>query len=290
MKFDIAKDLSTEKLVGKIKILNHNAMNNDELRKRLTKSNFETIIYDVMPFDICSLSNDTIACCNYHNITIYDEKFKLIKTFDTIDDRTFRSRGITTNNRDLVYITDLQAHQILVCDVNMNSLNIYGEYGSDIGQFSSPKGIYYHQKFLYVCDFDNKRIKKISDDFKSIENFKIKLNPYYVKVINKTACICGYSQSWDLSNLSFYDIESFNLLFEYINQKGPISMINSMFYHCDFERKKLCCYNQDGLLIDEIIFERFNNGYGNDYIGILVEFNNDLIITAQSNGKVLKLS
>ena len=121
-------------------------------------------------------------------------------------------------------------------------------------------------------------------------SFKLKVNPYYVKIIGNTACVCDYLQSWELSNLSFYDTDSFSLILEYINQKGPISSINSMFYHCDFERKKLCCYNQDGLLVDEIIFERFNNGYGNDWTGIIVEFNNDLIITAQSNGKVLKLS
>lgn len=290
MKFDVAKDLKSEKLVGKIKILNHNAINNDELRNRLAKSSFETIIYDVMPFDICSLPNDTIACCNYHNIKIYDETFQLIKTLDTIDDKMFRSRGLTTNNRDLVYITDLQEHKILVCDLKFIKINFFGEYGSEIGKFSSPKGIYHHQKFLYVCDFDNKRIQKISDDFKSVECFKLKINPYYVKIIGNTACVCGYLQSWDLSNLSFYDTDSFSLILEYINQKGPISSINSMFYHCDFERKKLCCYNQDGLLVDEIIFERFNNGYGNDWTGIIVEFNNDLIITAQSNGKVLKLS
>ena len=201
-----------------------------------------------MPFDIISLPNDTIVCCNYHNMKIYDENFQILKTIDTIQENTVRSRGITTNNIDLVYISDLQAHQILACDLNFNKITAYGTYGKGMGQFSNPTGIFYHNRFLFICDFDNKRIQKVSDDFKSCEIFNIKLKPYYIKIIGTIACVCGHSES----NLNFYDIDSFNLIFEYINQKGPISTINSFFYNFDFERKNFCCYNSDGILIDEI--------------------------------------
>ena len=70
--------------------------------------NHRTIDLGFIPASFYSLPNGNlvIASNGPPDLKIYDKEFKLIKTFDKINNKTFRPQYLTSNVKNSIYITD----------------------------------------------------------------------------------------------------------------------------------------------------------------------------------------
>ena len=73
-------------------------------------------------------------------------------------------KGITIDEDDNIYLTDINTHKIYKFNNNGNLIWERGGYGKNNGQFSNPNGICYdsNSKSLFIADSVNKRVQKFS--------------------------------------------------------------------------------------------------------------------------------
>ena len=80
-----------------------------KLYEKIENGKFECYPTLYQPWGIIELSNNQILCASIYdscNLTLHDENFELLRLVEKIDNKNFRPIGITSNNRDEIYIND----------------------------------------------------------------------------------------------------------------------------------------------------------------------------------------
>ena len=96
-------------------------------------------------------------------ITMYDDSFSKVNTFDSGGNAPV---GVTVDEDDTIYITDLEANVVKRFTANGDFLLEVGEKGCKKLQFNTPIGIAYNKinGKLYVCDQKNHRVQILNTD------------------------------------------------------------------------------------------------------------------------------
>ncbi|HEY5603446.1 MAG TPA: 6-bladed beta-propeller [Gammaproteobacteria bacterium] len=91
-----------------------------------------------------------------------DATGKPVKAFGA--DTFKRPTGIARDPvKGRIYVADTHAHDIKVFDDNGALLNVFGEYGTDGGEFNSPAHLSFAEGLLYVTDTFNTRVQVLRD-------------------------------------------------------------------------------------------------------------------------------
>ena len=153
---------------------------------------------------------------------------------------------------------------------------------TDDVSLDKPHGICYSNDFIYVCDYNNKRIQVLTEDLKYLKSFQLNYRPWYIQVINNIACI----RHFDEEQISFYELPSFIIKYSYSGHNGWICTIRSYFieFYQDF---KMCFfYNKDGLLMQKQKFT-FKDDFKFNQFDPITYFNNKLIFAEHTSNKLL---
>lgn len=211
----------------------------------------------------------------------------MVKEITKINNFSIKPFSISTNNVDCVYIC--QFNYILMTDLDLNYINKFGSsiVGSRIQELNNPLYMDFYNEHLYVCDAENQRIQKLSSTLclKST-HYLDNIAPEDIKIANNLAFI----KSYETSNLYICDICDFKIKYKYKRSNGPLIYIENNFYQFQILLKKISCFNKLGLLIDSIDFnlDELNQISSNDFIR-LAYYNNQVIITSTSNGRLIAI-
>lgn len=248
-------------LIGTI---NYECNNMDKINNKIIKDKLKSgtkIIVNTISgssndiYDMCVLSNNYLLVSFVTYLSLYDQNMQFIRKIDKINNKTFRSGGITSNNEDnYIYLSDDEyMHRVIMTDLEFNQLKMCGnKYGHNEHQFAHPGGICYYNNYLYVCDYSNHRIQILTKNLEFVTSFQIGLQALQIKIINNTACI-----RCNRGTISFYHLKTFKKKFNFDKTNGPICAINSYFYNFSIDTinitdKKIISFDKNGNL-DEII-------------------------------------
>ncbi len=207
---------------------------------------------------------------------------KKITTFD--DNNKFHCLFATTNEQNLIYLTNRIEHEVIMTDLELNKLTSIGTKGSNNAQFNCPEDICYHNGKIYICDHYNKRIQIFKEDLSFDSLFEIESHPFQIKICQETVCIVASSC------VHFYDLPTFTLKYKYSDHAGKLSELSSYFYEYFDVNKKCYVYSKDGDLIQEIQTDGFNN-IANDWCdGCLVYFHGKVLISSYSQSKLIVIN
>jgi hypothetical protein len=239
---------------------------------------FEPISFDALPN-----GNLVIASNESKSLKIYDKKFKLIKTIDKINNQTFSSLYLTSNGKNSVYLSDRIGHKIIQTDFYFNFIKQFGEEGSTNQQLDDPLGVIFHDNSIYVCDSNNKRIQKLSEDLVFQESYPLNFKPWNIKIIKNVACVRSNGEP---HIISLYQLNPFFFVRKISRLNGEIYSIHSWFYVNNEFDKRIECYDINGNLVDykvlENVYEEESQNYSSGF------FNNKFII-GLSKAKKLKI-
>jgi hypothetical protein len=239
---------------------------------------FEPISFDALPN-----GNLVIASNESKSLKIYDREFQLIKTIDKINNKTFSPQYLTSNDKNTVYLSDRIGHKIIQTDFDLNFIKQFGEEGSTNQQLDDPLGVIFHDNSIYVCDSNNKRIQKLSEDLVFQESYPLNFKPWNIKIIKNVACIRSNGEPYIIS---LYNTNPFSFKCEISNGNSEIYSINSWFYVNNEFKKRIECYDINGNLVDykclENVYEEESQNYSSGF------FNNKFII-GLSKAKKLKI-
>lgn len=286
MEIKISNDTIDESIIGEL----ISEKKNKNVKDLLHQGKKEIINLGFYPWDIIVFPKNRILCSNYgnKNLTLHDEAGNLIRLLDKINGSLFQPCGIAFDEEENnLFITDLLMHQIIMTDIEFNKIKTVGSAGEENNQFNSPVGICFKNGNLYVCDHGNKRIKMFSKDLEFIKSLNVDYGPSLIKATDSLICVQSFSSPnffymYQLGDLVLHrTIDSTNLCFK-------ISVINSLFYRCNFKRKTILCYNEDGNLDEEIILSNLDdNIISGQNDGMIVELNGKLYMTSNSKGKLV---
>ena len=172
----------------------------------------QIIDLDFEPTSFYTLPNGHLVIAGYYSqvLKIYDSEFNLVKTIDKINNKTFRPLYLTSNGKKSIYITDCSAHQIIQTDLDFNFIKQFGSKGSSNQQLYYPLGIEYYEDSVYVCDSNNQRIQKLSEDLVYQETYPLNFHPWNIKIIKNIACV-SVRASWDPTTcISLYQLNPFS--------------------------------------------------------------------------------
>jgi hypothetical protein len=246
-------------LIGEI---NYECNNMDKTKNKTVKDklkNGSKVIVNSITgndvYDMCVLDNNCLLVSFVTYLSLYNENMQFIRRVDRINSQTFRSGGITANNEDkLIYLSDDEfMHRIIMTDLELNFIKSIGDtYGNGPSQFAHPGGICYFNNHLYVCDFNNYRIQKLTKNLEFVASFQIPIQALQIKIINSIAFI-----RCNRGTISFYHLNTFKKKFQFDKTNGPICAVNSFFYNFSIDsvvsgEKKVICFDKNGNL-DEII-------------------------------------
>jgi hypothetical protein len=192
---------------------------------------------------------------------IYDRNFTLIRTVTTINNTNINAISLETNQKDRIYIGNYSTNTVLSVDLNFKLMQTFGSHFSQtaaaLHSTGSPSSLFlpfdikFYENFLYVCDFNNKRIIKLNSNLTVEASYMLTYQPWQVNILNSIACI----RPSQLNILYFYDLNlSFTLKYKYDTlNNGPICTLNSFyFYQFNLNNKKFTCYDVNGkFLTDE---------------------------------------
>jgi len=190
-----------------------------------TLPNGNLVIAGKEPFH--TLPNGDVTFFDHGFLKIYDKKFKLLKTIDKINHRTFNPQYLTSTGKDSIYLTDLKNNQIIQTDFDFNFIKQFGSKGSSNQQLNLPLGITFNEDSIYICDYGNERIQKLSQNLNYQETYPLKSNPRDIKIIKNCACI--------MSNVMIHG----GIKLYYLNPflfKGEISCNK----YSDFSHNEIC--------------------------------------------------
>jgi len=146
--------------------------------------------FHTLPRSFHTLPNGDVTFFDHGFLKIYDKKFKLLKTIDKINHRTFNPQYLTSTGKDSIYLTDLKNNQIIQTDFDFNFIKQFGSKGSSNQQFKFPLGITFHEDSIYICDYGNERIQKLSQNLNYQETYPLKSNPRDIKIIKIVLVLC----------------------------------------------------------------------------------------------------
>ena len=205
----------------------------------------------------------------------------VLKIIDKINNKTFISVYLTSNDKGSIYITDRKADQIIQTDLNFNFIKQFGSTGSSNQQFDKPCGLTFYENSVYVCDSINKRIQKLSEDLVYQESYPLNFKPWNIKIIKNVACISADGEP----NISLYQLNPFSFKTRMCSNNCEIYSINSWFYVYNKFVKKIECYNINGDLVDKKNLEKINEDV--NQIFIFSNFNGRFIIGTKKTKKII---
>jgi hypothetical protein len=240
---------------------------------------------DIEPKHFCQLPNGNvlIASRSSKNLKIYDENFKFLKTIDRINCQTFTPLSVTTNCRNFIYIADETFDKILQTDLEFNMQRAFGSRGSEIEQLCSPLDIIYDKNSIYVCDTQNQRIQKLSEDLQHKKTYPLNFKPWKIKILKNIACIRPTGEPF----IAFFNLTPFCLKVKVCDSNGDILSISSSFYEYEHSSQRLRCYNINGELLKEKFLKFDCEGVSDDSMYWISCYKQHLIIGLTQSKKIL---
>jgi hypothetical protein len=248
--------------------------------ERVENENYKSFKLDIAPsLDLCLLPNGHFCYAAFYSITIYDQSFNIVnrvnrineeenKLFFDINSNEFEDddpsqihlNGVAFNKRNEIYVSDSIHDCILMMDFNLNLIKSFGTTGEENDQFRLPYGLCCKNDRLYVCDFHNTRIQIFSLDIEYIDTIKLNCRPQSLGISDSTIGIESFN------GVYFYDLETKELKKQYVDldaldnmdKDGKIHQIDSYFFYINLNDEKISCFDKDGVLIKDILFEESN--------------------------------
>ena len=226
---------------------------------------------------LIALPNGNLVNGNNHQVFLLDEKFQEIKRVLT-DGYSF----CALNHRNEIYASVHQNHCIILYDLNLNQLKQFGSNGPGNNQLNGPTGLSCHEDYLYICDYNNKRIQILTLDFAYVSTIQLALYPYRVQTSNTTLGVsCGQATL-------FYDLTTRALKYNYNHGTGNINYINSIFCALNDQQKKFYFFDSDGNFFEERAFPKKLILSTSGLSGTMCKYKNILYMTDYSSGKLFK--
>ena len=162
----------------------------------------------------------------------------------------------------------------------------FGAHGSGNLNLNSPSGIAYFNNSVYICDSDNYRIQKLSEDLEYQESYPLNYKPWKIKILKNIACIRSSSGDYN----SFYNLNPFYFKTKLCRGNGDILAHNAWFHEYKNSRKTLRCYDMIGNLVDEkmIFIDGFQALICQEYV--ITYFNEKFIIGLTKEKKLISFS
>ena len=235
---------------------------------------YQVIDLDYLPDTIYTLLNGNLAvtCRELKILRIYDSKFRFIKRIYKINNKSFNPEYLTSNGKDLIYVTDPCADKIIQTDLNFNFIKQFGSKGSSNQQLDKPTGLTFYENSVYVCDKKNKRIQKLSEDLIYQGSYPLNFKPWNIKIIKNIACIRSAGSAY----ISLYQLNPFSFKTLISKSNFEIYSINSWFYVCNNFDKKIECYDINGHLEQEKQLENLSED-GDKYFSLCSHDNRFMI-------------
>lgn len=256
------------------------------LRDQLKLNHFKEKEFSIEILSFCGLPNEKIAICGLDRtqtrcISIYDKKFKIIKTFYKINNEQIMALMMKTNNLNKFYICEPKNKRLILTDLEMNFIrySVSDVLSSCCGNFSLTKD------YLYVCNYARNRICRFDCELKSHVSFEIERRPFNIEIINNLACICEESQG--RPSMTFYDIVSFKCLKRYEGLLGSTIVIDCSFYFLNSNGDKFYVFDENGDFKEEIKLNAFDGK--NRKGGNIAYFNGNIIVSTLKSNKVVIL-
>jgi hypothetical protein len=169
-------------------------------------------------------------------------------------------------------LSDWIGHEIIKTDLDFNFIKQFGGKGSTNQKLFYPRGITFDEDSIYICDSNNNRIQKLSEDLIYQESYELNFAPWDIKIIKNVACIRSFGEPY--SN-SLYYLNPFRFKTRIGNSKSAICSINSWFYVNNYFDKRIECYDINGNLVD---YKDLDNLYEKEEYYSFGYFNNSFII------------
>ena len=125
------------------------------------------------------------------------------------------------------------------------------------------------------------RILILTLDLKYLDHISLNFNPTTLQVTKKIICING---------ACFYDMNTKTLKKQIFVNYNAVSLLNSLFYVCDHSSNKISCYDEEGVLVDEIDIDRIKESLKWHWDGMIRLFNGHIIMTSYTKNEFLQLS
>ena len=125
-----------------------------------------------IPYDFCQLPNSNLLCAHYYkrNLIEYNENLEKINIVYGLNGDDFGPISIALNNRNQLYICDYDSDEVMQTDLEFNKLKHYEDNSDDFtNELCNPKGLFYKNGFVYVCDYGNDRIQILNEDLEFVK-------------------------------------------------------------------------------------------------------------------------
>ena len=261
----------------------------ENIRKALKSSVNETIDLSYPFDDFCVLPKNKLVLAHSADscLTVYNENLNKLETIREIERNVkFSPKGIATNSKDRIYITDWKTHQIIITDLNFQFIKKFGSLGPNYNSFIGFFGIRCNNNNVFVCDYGNERIQVFDEELECLlQTHKLNFPPTRIEILNETFCILDDSNK----KTRFYN----NLMSEISSDSnsGRINEIHSNYYVYDMNLVAIICYDQYGKLIEKVSINHLKEYLHEEIVeGVLIYFNNNLYIRSYGQKKLLKLA
>jgi hypothetical protein len=288
----VSKKRINQEFIGDIYYLDKNKVEIN-VKDLLRNGKREIIeLEETKPSDIIVLPNNKLIIRDKINkyLTLYDHNFKLIKKIYRINgDKIYASRIALNQKECKIYFSDFYNHRILMTDLELNLIKTIGLRGQENCQFTFPGGMCICRRgLLYITDYLNERVQIFSKNLEYIKILKVDFRPSQIKASNSFLC----SKSDPFRIYYFYDINDLNFYHKIECNGSILSEINSRIYlYDDSTEKKVCCFNDEGEIDEDISLNGINTNYNAGYYdGSLIEFNGSLLMTFNSAKRIIKFS
>lgn len=278
----INNSIIDEKLIG---VLHSNF---SELNQHMRQQKYKILRLNAEPKCVCALPNGNLAIVSYkqQNISIYDINYNQLQTIELIDRKPIKPYCMVTNNRDRIYICDRGVDCIFQTDLDFNLLHQYGANcrGDSIKHFNKPSGMDFYERSLFICDLNNKRIQKLSENLVFEDTFKLNIEPWQIMITNNVACVRPYNSI----GVYFYDLRFQLKRFIDKTSNGPIYKNNGFFYKFDIIDINIQCFDLNGNISNDFKLNHknlFNFEY--DASTYFIYHFKEIIVTSEKSKKLL---
>ena len=110
------------------------------------------------PVDQCFAGDGFLYISNVNNsrICVYDKDGKFIRKFTT----TYKPYCIATTDCGHLVVSSLLTYKVMIYTTGGDLVHVFGEHGSELGQFSCPAGVTVDSDgLIYIADCGNYRIQ-----------------------------------------------------------------------------------------------------------------------------------
>ena len=168
--------------------------------------------------------------------------------------------------------------------MDFNFIKQFGSKGSSNQQLYYPLGIEYYEDSVYVCDSNNQRIQKLSEDLVYQETYPLNFDPWNIKIIKNVA---GIRTNGEPYRIYLYLLNPFSFKTRISRGNGEIYLINSSFYVYHKSDKRIECYDINGDLVDGKCLENISEETAQNFS--FGYFNNRFIIGTEQTKKIIRI-